>query len=536
MQHGEAPTGRTGPFSGLAPFHPQTDNSLWILLCGRLARPFRARRTALSSAPVNSIFFSLLAAGLLLTPAASAQPPDPPSFHPEDRQDLANRYRETAGQILGAALTDRDAWAKLEHLTLRIGHRLSGSAGLSDAIEWAAETMRAEGLDRVHLQEVLVPHWVRGPARATLLSPSTDQLPILALGGSVATPPGGIRAPAVIARSFEELDRMPRSEVEGRIVVWAVPWMGYGGTGAYRRMGAVRAAAKGAAASLVRSATGRSLSTPHTGNMRYEAGTPKIPAAALTVEDAERLRRLDELGEPIEIHLELEAETLPDARSHNVMAEITGSELPEEVVVMGGHYDSWDVGHGAHDDGAACIAAWHGLTLLRRLELRPRRTLRVVLWTNEENGGRGGTAYRDFVGDGIENHVAAIEMDGGAERPVGFGIGLPWLGDGPDADDGYAEALAILRPIGSLFSAIDAEAMTRGGGGADIRPLMADGVPGIGFRTVSEHYFDWHHTEADTLDKVDPDDLRRAAGMLAVLGYLLADMPDRLPHGSTRGQ
>lgn len=467
---------------------------------------------------------------LFVAPAAFSQPPEAPT-HPGDRHELADRYREVAGQILGAALTDVEGWAKLEHLALRIGHRLSGSAGLENAIQWAADTMRDEELDRVHLQEVMVPHWVRGRARATLLAPSEDDLPILALGGSVASPPEGITAPVVVARSFEELEAMPRAEVEGRIVVWAVPWTGYGGTGAYRRAGAARAAAKGAVASLVRSATGRSLNTPHTGNMGYQDGIPKIPAAALTVEDAERLRRLDDLGESIEIRLELEAEMLPDAVSHNVMAEITGSELPDEVVVMGGHFDSWDVGHGVHDDGAACMAAWHGLTLIRRLGLRPRRTLRVVLWTNEENGGRGGTAYREFVGDAIQNHVAAIEMDGGAERPVGFGIGLPWEGSGPGADGAYADALAILRPIGSLFSAIDADAMTRGGGGADIRALMADGVPGIGFRTVGEHYFDWHHTESDTLDKVDLDNFRRATGMLAVLGYILADMPGRLPHG-----
>ncbi len=469
---------------------------------------------------------------LLLVPGlAGGQPPDPPSF-PGDRHELAEDYREVAGRILGAALTDVDGWEKLEHLSLRIGHRLSGSEGLERAIEWAATLMREEELDRVHLQPVMVPHWVRGPARATLLTPMEDDLPILALGGSVAAPPGGVTADVVVARSFEELAAMPDEAVEGKIVVWAVPWMGYGGTGAYRRMGAARAAAKGAVASLVRSATGRSLNTPHTGNMAYEEGVPRIPAAALTVEDAERLRRLDDLGQPIRIRLELEAETLPDALSHNLMAEITGSELPDEVVVMGGHYDSWDVGHGVHDDGAACLAAWHGLTLLRRLGLRPRRTLRVVLWTNEENGLRGGAAYREFVGDAIADHVAAIEMDGGAERPVGFGVGLRWVGEGPEADAAYGEALSILRPIGSLFSAIDADAMTRGGGGADIGPLMADGVPGLGFRTVGEHYFDWHHTAADTLDKLDPDHFRRATGMLATLGFILADMPGRLPHGA----
>jgi Zn-dependent M28 family amino/carboxypeptidase len=253
-----------------------------------------------------------------------------------------------------------------------------------------------------------------------------------------------------------------------------------------------------------------------------------IPAAAVTVEDAEWMARLIAGGQEVKVELSMEAKMLPDAESFDLVAEIRGREQPDEVVVMGGHFDSWDVGQGAHDDGAACIAAWQALTVLRSLGLTPRRTLRVVLWTNEENGLRGARAYRDFLGDAVSTHVAAIEMDGGAERPVGFGLGL--RSGSKDASDAlYDEALAKLRQIGALLSGIEAAEITRGGGGADIGPLMTEGVPGLGLRTVGEHYFDWHHTEADTLDKVDPDNLRRSMALLAVMGFVLADMPGTLP-------
>jgi carboxypeptidase Q len=287
-------------------------------------------------------------------------------------------------------------------------------------------------------------------------------------------------------------------------------------------------------AALTRSATGRSLLTPHTGALRYDEEQPQIPAAALSVEDADWLRRMAERGHEVTVRLEMGARMLPDAESFNVIAEIPGSERPEEVVVMGGHYDSWDVGEGVHDDGAACVAAWQALRLIQQLGLRPRRTLRVVLWTNEENGLRGGSAYRDALSEQeVADHVAAIEMDGGAERPTGFGFGL--VGVDPEAetpDPVYERALALLGQIGRLLAPIDAGGIERGGGGADIGPLMRSGVPGMGLRTVGEHYFDWHHTHADTLDKLDREDFRRAIALLGVTGYVLADMPERLvPEG-----
>jgi len=398
--------------------------------------------------------------------------------------------------------------------------------------------MKAEGLDGTRLQPVKVPRWVRGREWARVVSPSPRELPMLGLGMSVGTPKEGITAPVVVVRTFEELDGLGRAEVEGRIVAFAPEWEGYGRTVRFRSSGASAAARLGAVAVLVRSATPRSIASPHTGALRYEAGVPKIPAAAITVEDAEWLRRMAAAGEPVTVSLSMEARIEADADSANVIAEIRGSEKPDEVVVLGGHYDSWDVGQGAHDDGCACVAAWQALTILKELGLRPRRTLRVVLWTSEENSLNGSRAYREALGSGVASHVAAIEMDGGCERPVGFGFsmaspGAPApsrrAGAPPEPEEPAArEALARLRRIGSLFDSIDAASVKWGGGGADISPLMRDGVPGLSLDTTGEHYFDWHHTHADTIDKVDPADLRRATGMLAVMDYVLADMEEQL--------
>ena len=441
---------------------------------------------------------------------------------------LTERYRDAAGRIVGTALQDVEGWEKLTYLTTEIGPRLSGSSGLERAIEWAHATMEEEGLENVRLQAVKVPHWVRGKESAEVLSPLEKPLGILGLGGSVGTPPEGITAPVVVVRSFDELEALGHERVEGKIVLYAVPWMSYPRNREYRDAGASRAAKLGAVAALIRSATDRSLYTPHTGGMRYEDGVPQIPAAAITLEDMAWMQRVDNRGHEVVVKLYMEAKNLPEADSANVIAEIVGSEKPEEIVVMGGHYDSWDVGQGAHDDGAACIAAWQALKILKDLGLRPRRTLRVVLWTNEENGLAGGRAYREMVGDGIDNHVAAIEMDGGTERPIGFGFGLEGVASGDMSNPTYEVAFEKLQQIGRLLDGIDAGEILRGGGGADIGPLMRDGVPGLAQRTVRERYREWHHTHADTLDKVDPQDFRKAVAMLGVMGYVLADMPTPL--------
>lgn len=438
-------------------------------------------------------------------------------------QGLERQYREPAARLIGAALVGSSGWDKLEYLSDRIGHRLSGSKQLEEAIDWAEAQMKRDGLDNVYRLPVKVPHWVRGNESVEILSPIREQIAMLGLGMSVGTPEEGITADVVVVSSFDELEAIGRERVEGRIVLFDVPFTTYGATVAYRSAGPSRAAALGAVAVMIRSVGPVSLQTPHTGSTRYSADAPRIPAAALTIEDAGRIHRLTDRGQTVRVRLRMEAHFLEDADSFNVVGEIRGRELPDEVVVLGGHLDSWDVGQGAHDDGAGCVAAMEAAHLIRNLELRPRRTIRVVLWTNEENGLRGALAYREWVGGRIGDHVAAIEMDGGSERPIGFGMGMPTVDRSV-----RSAALVTARQIGRLLEGIGAGQILDGGGGADIGPLMRDGVPGFGLRTVGRQYFDWHHTRADTLDKIDPEDFRRNVAALAVLSYVLADMPDRL--------
>lgn len=440
--------------------------------------------------------------------------------------------RDTAGRILGRALVDDRAWERLSHLTTRIGHRLAGSAGLDAAVRWAEAEMQREGLERVRLQPARVPRWVRGREWARVVSPIERELAILGLGLSVGTPREGITAPVVVVRSFEELAALGREKVEGRIVAFTPDWEGYGKTVRFRTGGASAAGRLGAVAVLVRSATGRSIGSPHTGALSYAEGVPRIPAAAITVEDAEWMRRLAAAGETLRVSLSMEARLEGEVESANVLGEIRGRERPEEVVVMGGHYDSWDVGQGAHDDGCGCVAAWSALSILKDLGLRPRRTLRVALFTAEESTGAGARAYRAALGGDTSSHVAAIEMDGGCERPTGFGFtvrrpaGAPAGGGAEDPES--RAALHSVAEIGRLLSPLGAGAVRWGGGGADIAPLTRDGVPGLSVDTVGERYFDWHHTHGDTIDKVDPDDLRKATAMLALMGYALAERESRL--------
>jgi len=448
---------------------------------------------------------------------------------PAGSETAAERHRVAAERLIGAALASDHAYLRLSQLCDGIGHRLSGSRSLERAVEWAAASMREDGLERVRLQRVRVPVWVRGEERAEMVSPGPQRLSILGLGRSIGTPPGGITAEVVVVSSFAELDALPAEQVRGKIVLYDVPFTRYGETVRYRGDGARRAAARGAVAVLVRSVGPVSLRTPHTGAMQaYVDSVPKIPGAAVTIEDATMMRRLLARGERVRVRLEMGAKTLPDTISHNVIGELRGRERPEEVVVVGGHLDSWDVGQGAQDDGGGCVIAMEALRLMKKLGLRPRRTVRCVLWTNEENGLRGGNAYADSLGPEIARHVAAIESDGGVERPVGFGVTVRRLAsDSADAEP-TARAVARLAELAPLLVGLGADRVTDDGGGADIGPLMRRGVPGIAHRTTMEHYFDWHHTPADMLDKVDPLELRKNVAALAVLVYMLAEMPGTL--------
>jgi Peptidase family M28/PA domain len=458
--------------------------------------------------------------------------------------NISETYKEPAQRLIEAALADQEGMQRLQYLCDRIGNRVSGSASLERAIQWAAAEMKKAGLENVQTPPVKVPKWVRGTESATMIEPVHKPLTMIGLGMSVGTPKEGITAQVVAVKNFDELTALGKDHVTGKIVLYNPVWEGYGQTVMYRTSGASRAAALGAVGVLVRSMTGVSLQTPHTGALNYQAGIGKIPAAAISTEDAAMIERLVKSGTTVQVRLAMEAHQEPDADSHNVMGEIRGREKPEEVVVLGGHIDSWDIGQGANDDGSGIMATFQAVALIKKLGLQPRRTIRVVFWVNEENGGAGGKAYRAMVGDAVKNHVAAIEMDGGAEKPVGFGFGSGgggFGGLGRRQAPGVADPAEERRPpstsagsfaraveIGKLLDGIEGGKMSPGGGGEDIGPLLADGVPGFGVRTVGLHYFDWHHTDADSFDKIVPREFQLNVASLAVLSYVLADMPERI--------
>lgn len=431
-------------------------------------------------------------------------------------QAAADRYRATSDRIIAAALSDSSAYARLAQLTDRFGHRLSGSASLEQALEWIIVEMARDGLENVRGEPVMVPRWVRGRESAALVSPRALQLHMLGLGGSIGTPRRGITAPVLVVTSFEDL-ASKASQARGKIVLFDVPFTSYGATVQYRSRAAVEAAKVGAVAALIRSVASNSMQNPHTGAMRYDTAVTKIPAAALSVEDAAMLHRMHDRGERVVVTLKMEARTHPDALSRNVVAELVGREKPDEIVVLGGHIDSWDVGQGAMDDGGGSVAAWEAVRLLKRLGLRPRRTLRVVLWTNEENGLRGANAYRDAHAAEIARHVMAMESDAGVFAPQGFSV------------DGTPEAVAMMRGLAPLLEPIGASRISAGGAGADVGPITALGVPGLGLQVDGTRYFWYHHSEADTMDKLDPREMAQCVAAMAVMAYVIAEMPETLP-------
>ena len=463
--------------------------------------------TALASTALTQTQSQGLSAQVQATPTPTPTPLPPPTVKIEP-------YRAATARIIGAALTSDRAYSRLAHLTDHIGNRLSGSQNLERAIEWAITEMKQDRLDNVRTEKVMVPHWVRGEESLEMLSPKPRKLSMLGLGNSIGTPPEGITAEAVVVRDFAELDKIGEG-ARGKIVVYNVPFTTYGATVTYRLQGASRAARYGAVAALVRSITPVSLQTPHTGAMNYDAAQPKIPVAAITIESAELLERMNHRGDKPTVRLKMEAKFLPDAESANVIAELKGTERPGEIVLISGHFDSWDVGQGAHDDGGGCIVAWEAARLLKELGLRPRRTIRVVLYTNEENGLRGGNAYRDAHRAELSKHILAIESDSGVFRPEGFGL----------AATAPLQVRSNLQEIAKLLSGIGADGIAATGGGADIGPIMREGVVGASLDVEGSRYFDIHHTPADTLDKVNPQELALCFATMAVMAYVVADMP-----------
>jgi carboxypeptidase Q len=459
----------------------------------------------------------LLAVAVLLTgvaPTLVAQKakPAPPNA-------IQKEYQAIADKIIAAATADSAAWNKLAELTDGFGNRISGSEALERAIDWIIARMRAEGLENVRGEPVMVPKWVRGHEKAELLAPRYVNLPMLGLGGSVATPKGGIEAEVLVVSSFDDL-KAHAAEAKGKIVLFDVPFTSYGQTVAYRGIGANESSKLGAVATLIRAVGPFGMRTPHTGAMApYDSTVAKLPAAAITMEDAAMLHRMQQRGQKIVVRLEMEAQQLPDAPSRNVMGELAGKEQPDEVVVFGGHIDSWDVGTGAMDDGGGVVIAWEAVRLLRALGLRPRRTIRAVGWTNEENGGRGGNAYRDAHRAELGKHIAAIESDGGTFKFRGFGF------------SGGDSAYAVVRQIAKLLKPLGSDTVFVGGGGSDIAPIMGEGVPGLGHNVDGTRYFWYHHTEADNVDKIDPRELAENVAAMAIMAYVLADLPAPLSRG-----
>src|SRR3954464_2533338 len=424
-------------------------------------------------------------------------------------------YRDAASGIIGEAMSSTFAWDRLALLGGTWGNRLGGSRAREDAIQWAVAEMKKDGLENVHTEPVKVPYWVRGRESAEITSPRQRPLVMLGLGNSVGTPPEGVEADVLVVRSFEQLDEHG-TRVKGRIVLYNAPFTNYGETVQFRTNGPSRAAALGAVATLVRSIGPPGLRLPHTGALRYADGVAQIPAAAITTEDADLLQRMQDRGTTPRVRLRMEAKFLPDADSFNVVGELRGRERPEEVVVAGGHIDSWDVGTGSTDDGGGCVVTWEAARILKKLNLRPRRTVRIVLWTNEENGTRGANAYRDRYKDQLANHVLMLESDDGVLRPSGFGF------------TGSDHARARVKDIATLLQAIQLDRIGSPGEGADIGPsVQAANIPSMSL-TGDGNYFLLHPTPADTIDKIDAMGMSRAAAAIAVIAYVVAEMPERL--------
>ncbi len=466
------------------------------------------RRTPNLRSFALAVSLPILAGPTLLQARATAQ-----------EQAPEGPYPAVIEKLRAAGLEHENAYEILRKLT-SVGPRLTASPAAAAGVELMRKMMIELGFDNVRLEPVTVEHWVRGGVeRAAIIEPSlpgNDALAISALGGSVATPAGGVTAPVVEVRSFEELGRL-RAAVKGSIILFnramdrtlLEPGRAYGGAVDQRVRGASEAAKLGAAAVLVRSLTLREDGNPHTGVLHYEPESPKIPAAAISTRDATLLCGLLAKGAPVRVRMELSCEDLGPVSSANVIGELRGTELPSEIVLVGGHLDSWDLSVGAHDDGAGCAASVEALRLIKECGLRSKRTIRVVLFMDEEFGGTGGRFYAAADGRKGERHIAAMESDGGAGLPVAVAGGSP-------------EAFAKVRNWQPLFEALGIHWMRKGGGGVDVGPLAAGGTVLLGIATDSQRYFDFHHSALDVLTAVHPRELELLAVDMAAYAYLVA--------------
>jgi carboxypeptidase Q len=465
------------------------------------------------------------------TSHSNASPsPTPIVLSPQTLADLK--------QLQKAALESDYAYRQVAHLANNIGPRLSGSAQAAKAVEYVANELKAIGCE-VQLERVMVPHWVRGEETAALIEfpgqaqSTTQKIVLCALGGSVATPPEGIEADVITVRNFDELKSMPRDKVAGKIVLFNYPFdkqmaaegrggEAYGEAVVYRSNGPSAAARHGAVACLIRSVGGADYRLPHTGMTDYAKDAPKIPAGAVTAEDANLIANLVPQG-PVKMKLVLTPKTLPDIESANVIADIKGSEHPEQVVIVSGHLDSWDLGTGAIDDGAGVAVSMETANLIQKLRLKPKRTIRVIAWMNEENGEAGSKRYAKDHEKEIQNHFAAMETDGGAGHPIGVNIKAS-----SEVKRMFAPVATILQDSGAGNLHLVEHC------GADIEPLEKAGVPSFSPIQDSRFYFNYHHTAADTLDKIVPKELAENSAVVAVAAYALANMEPQTLSGLPR--
>jgi carboxypeptidase Q len=461
-----------------------------------------------------------------------------PNVAPADAGAEDTAMKAALDQIREAGLKDEWAYQRLADLCDKIGPRMSGSPQAEAAVQQLAAALRASGLT-VSLQPVKVPHWIRGEELGEIIEypgrPAgvTQRVHLTTLGGSVATDARGVSAQVLVVHSFEEL-RAGGDQVRGKIVLFDVPFnetlaqngragSAYGEAVAYRVLGASAAAQAGAAAALIRSVGGANYRLPHTGVMQYDPKLPKIPTAALSAEDAMLIARLAAEG-PVTLRVKLLPQTLPDADSHNVIADWAGRERPAEVVIVSGHVDSWDLAQGAIDDGAGVASAMGAVHLLQSLGLHARRTIRFVGWMSEENGSAGGQTYFNLSGPTLARHIAAIESDNGAGRPLGVSAHVPQA-----SLPQFAPLMASLNLLGAGILDHRDEAA-----GSDVHFLDAGGVPTLAPIVDTRTYFDYHHTAADTLDKVEPENIRRQVAVLAMMAYFAAETAEPLPRLEVR--
>ena len=450
--------------------------------------------------------------------------------------------QEIATRIIDAARANTGVIEITQYLSDWIGPRLAGSEQEQKAIQWTAERMRADGLSHIRLQPVMVPRWVRGVETGELLSPSNQRLPLTALGGSVATPLEGITAEVVEITSFDQLS----DDVKGKIVYYHTPldpslepMNAYGNVIRFRSRGAVEAARFGAVAALIRSTGTRSLGAPHTGSMYYADDAPRIPNAAVNMESGDLLHRLIAAGEKPRARIVLTPRSEGEVESANVIGELPGTDRPDEIVVIGTHLDSWDLGSAAVDNAAGCAISMEVPKLLKELGLIPRRTIRVVLFTAEEIGNLGGEHYADMPKEELSAHVAALEGDQGPDHPFGFRVSRGDLiaGTNPvldSGDPGLETARATLERWARVLEPVGASRVDVGGiqgMGADISPLARKGVLGVALRTDQSRYMTLHHTDADTFDKIRPDAVRMNLAALALMTYALANAPESFYEG-----